>query len=59
MTFTLINRFGCVVLMMGHVATTWLMNRPIESVVINGAFQRVSAVRNRGGIVRPRADRIS
>jgi cell division protein FtsQ len=32
-----------VVFMMGHVATTWIMNRPIDSVVINGVFERVSA----------------
>ena len=32
------------VVMMGHVATNWLMDRPIEAVVISGAFQRVSAV---------------
>jgi cell division protein FtsQ len=30
--------------MMGRVAMLWLMDRPIESVVINGAFQRVSAI---------------
>ena len=33
-----------IIIMMGHVATLWLMDRPIESVVINGAFQRVSAI---------------
>ncbi len=27
-----------------YVSTVWLMNRPIESVVVNGAFQRVSAM---------------
>jgi cell division protein FtsQ len=30
--------------MIGRVAMLWLMDRPIESVVINGAFQRVSAI---------------
>ena len=33
-----------IVIAMGHVATLWLMDRPIESVVINGAFQRVPAI---------------
>ena len=27
-----------------YVATLWLMNRPIQSVVIDGAFERVSAI---------------
>lgn len=35
---------AAIVIMMGHVATLWLIDRPIESVVINGAFQRVSAI---------------
>lgn len=33
------------VLMTGYVAMNWLMDRPIDAVVINGAFQRVSAIR--------------
>lgn len=33
-----------IIIMMGRVAMLWLMDRPIESVVINGAFQRVSAI---------------
>jgi cell division protein FtsQ len=31
-------------MMMGHLASNWLMDRPIDAVVINGAFQRVTAV---------------
>ncbi|MDP6674547.1 MAG: FtsQ-type POTRA domain-containing protein [Gammaproteobacteria bacterium] len=27
-----------------YVATLWMMNRPIQAVVINGAFERVSAI---------------
>ena len=27
-----------------YVATLWLMNRPIQAVVIDGAFERVSAI---------------
>ncbi len=30
--------------MLVYVATLWLMNRPIEAVVIDGAFERVSAI---------------
>jgi cell division protein FtsQ len=33
-----------VVIMTGHVGTLWLMDRPISSVKINGAFERVSAI---------------
>jgi cell division protein FtsQ len=33
-----------IVAMMGHVATMWLLDRPIDSVVINGAFERVTAI---------------
>lgn len=33
-----------IIIMIGRVAMLWLMDRPIESVVINGAFQRVSAI---------------
>jgi cell division protein FtsQ len=33
-----------VVVMTGHVATLWLIDRPIDSVKINGAFERVSAI---------------
>ena len=33
-----------VAITMGHVGTLWLMDRPIDSVKINGAFERVSAV---------------
>jgi len=33
-----------VVMMTGYIAMNWLMDRPIDAVVINSAFQRVSAL---------------
>lgn len=35
---------GMAVLLSVYVVTLWLMNRPIEAVVIDGAFDRVSAI---------------
>ena len=40
--FTLISVI--VATTIGYVAMSWLMDRPIDAVVINGAFQRVSAL---------------
>ena len=33
-----------IVVASGYVGTLWLMDRPIERVVINGEFERVSAI---------------
>lgn len=35
---------ACVMVVTLYLATLWLMDRPIEAVVINGPFERVSAV---------------
>jgi cell division protein FtsQ len=40
------------VIVAGYVSTIWLMNRPIDAVVINGAFQRVSAIQLEEALAR-------
>ena len=35
-----------------YVATLWMMNRPIQAVVINGAFERVTAIQAEDALER-------
>ena len=42
----------CAMVVTIYFVTLWLMDRPIESVVINGAFERVSAVQLEDALAR-------
>jgi cell division protein FtsQ len=39
---------GMAIIAAAYAAGTWLLNRPVEKVVINGPFQRVSAIQLEG-----------